>query len=139
MSAAMGLRKSLPARSIRSMTWSSRGVPSFQLGACSRGIGRVVSSVGQRSALAGRQHQPERGLGDVPGDPVGTIGGRDDDRPQLGVGQGLELGGEAIDCPAVADAPVVVELREREAEPERGRLPRLAELRLESSTGGSPA
>ena len=89
---------------------------------CPAGSGCVVSRAGS-GRPCGRQHQPQRGLGDVAGDPVGAIRGRDHDGPELGVGQGLELGREAVDCPAVADPPVFVELRKSEAEPERGDRP----------------
>ena len=81
--------------------------------------------VGSGRPLPDGQHHPKGGRGDVAGNPVGAVDARDHDRPQLGVGQCLDLGREAIDRPVVADPSLVVEPRDRKAKPETGGSPAL--------------
>ena len=106
----------------------SQGVTSFQPRARSGGTGSRDRQCRQRLSLAGGQHQPERDVGNVLDGGVGAVLGREDDHPELVVGQGRELGDVAVAHAAMADALATLELRQRKAEPVCRRAPPCPEL-----------
>ncbi len=73
---------------------------------------------------------PEGDVGNMTRHAVGHVARRADDHAQLVVGQGRQLGGEAVDRATVADAALALELRDHEAQAEAGLLVLLRELDL---------